>query len=445
MIERYTRPEMGNLWTLEAKFRRWLDIELAACDAWADLGQIPRDAATEIRAKADFTVERILEIEAEIHHDVVAFTTCVAEHVGPASRYFHYGLTSSDVVDTALASLMVDAGEIIARDLAAVSATLRKLAVRHKDLVMMGRTHGVHAEPTTFGLKLALWWQEMERHRERWERAVDNVRVGKISGAVGSYANIDPYVEEKVCESLGLRPAPISTQILQRDRHAEYLTTLGLIAASLDKFATEIRGLQKTETREVEEPFSSSQKGSSAMPHKRNPRLCEQISGLSRVVRNNATTALDNVPLWHERDISHSSAERVIIPDSTILVNYLLNVFLHVLEGMHVYPENMRLNLERTGGLVFSQRVLLALVGKGMAREDAYRIVQQEAMAAWADYGRPDGSYATFRERIAASPAVKEHLRAAEIEDCFDAAYHTRHVDTIFRRLGLLPADGGDA
>lgn len=436
MIERYTRPEMGELWTLEAKFRRWLDVELAACDAWAELGVIPKEAAAEIREKADFTVERILEIEDEVHHDVIAFTTCVAEHVGPAARYFHYGLTSSDVVDTALASLMVDAGRIIADDLETVSATLKRLAVEHKHLLMIGRTHGVHAEPTTFGLKLALWHQEMERHKVRWERAVDNIRVGKISGAVGSYANIDPRVEEHVCRQLGLEPAPLSTQILQRDRHAEYLTALALIAASLDKFATEIRGLQKTETREVEEPFTSGQKGSSAMPHKRNPRLCEQISGLSRVVRNNAVTALDNVPLWHERDISHSSAERVIIPDSTILVNYLLNVFHRVLEGMHVYPENMRFNLERTGGLVFSQRVLLALVDSGMSREEAYRIVQSEAMAAWNDYGRTDGG-PTFKERIAARAEVRERLTEEQIEGCFDPAWHLRHVDTIYERLGL--------
>lgn len=437
MIERYTRPEMGALWTLEAKFRRWLDVELAACDAWAELGEIPQEAAREIRAKADFTVERILEIEAEVHHDVIAFTTCVAEHVGPAARFFHYGLTSSDVVDTALASLMVDAGNIIARDLATVSATLRRLAIEHKQLLMIGRTHGVHAEPTTFGLKLALWWQEIERHRGRWDRAVDNIRVGKISGAVGSYANIDPQVEEHVCKQLGLEPAPLSTQVLQRDRHAEYSTTLALIAASLDKFATEIRSLQKTETREVEEPFTSGQKGSSAMPHKRNPRLCEQISGLSRVVRNNAATALDNVPLWHERDISHSSAERVIIPDSAILVNYLLNVFNGVLEGMHVYPNNMRLNLERTGGLVFSQRVLLALIDSGMVREEAYRLVQGEAMAAWNDYGSPAGSAPTFQERIAAHPDVGERLSAEQIAACFDPAYHLRHLDTIYRRLGL--------
>lgn len=436
MIERYTRPEMGELWTLETKFRRWLQVELAACDAWAELGEIPKEAAQEIREKADFTVERILEIEAEVHHDVIAFTTCIAEHVGPAARYFHYGLTSSDVVDTALASLMVDAGRIIAKDLKKVSDTLKRLAIEHKHLLMIGRTHGVHAEPTTFGLKMALWWQEVERHRERWDRAVENIRVGKISGAVGTYANIDPRVEEHVCKELGLKPAPLSTQVLQRDRHAEYLTTLALIAASLDKFATEIRSLQKTETREVEEPFTSGQKGSSAMPHKRNPRLCEQISGLSRVVRHNALTALDNVPLWHERDISHSSAERVIIPDSTILINYLLNVFHDVLLGMHIYPENMRLNLERTGGLVFSQRVLLALIGSGMVREEAYRLVQTEAMAAWQDYGRASRA-PTFQQRIQAHPAVRQRLTEEQIAACFDPSYHLRHIDTIYRRLGL--------
>ncbi len=437
MIERYTRPEMERLWTLEAKFQRWLEVELAACDAWAELGQIPAEAARELRAKAAFSVERILEIEAEVHHDVIAFTTNVAENVGPAARYFHYGLTSSDVVDTALASLMVDAGAIIARDLATVSATLQRLAVQHKHQLMIGRTHGVHAEPTTLGLKFALWWQEVERHRQRWDRAVENIRVGKISGAVGTYANIDPYVEEHVCRALGLEPAPLSTQVLQRDRHAEYLTALALIAASLDKFATEIRALQKTETRELEEPFAAGQKGSSAMPHKRNPRLCEQITGLSRVVRANAGTALDNVPLWHERDISHSSAERVIVPDSTSLVNYLLNVFNRVLEGLHVYPDNMRLNLERTGGLVFSQRVLLALVNAGLSREDAYRLVQGEAMAAWNDYGKPPGSALTFRERISANPEVTRYLSAEQLDDCFDPSHHLRHLDTIYERLGL--------
>lgn len=438
MIDRYTLPEMGRLWSLETKFQRWLDVELAACDAWAELGAIPREAAEEIRAKAAFSVERVLEIEAEVQHDVIAFTTCVAEHVGPAARYFHYGLTSSDVVDTALASLMVEAGALIGRELERVSQTLRELAVRYKDTIMIGRTHGVHAEPTTFGLKLALWWQEMERHRERWERAVENVRVGKISGAVGTYANVDPRVEQMVCEKLGLKPAPVSTQILQRDRHAEYLLTLALIAASIDKFATEIRALQKTEVREVEEPFQAGQKGSSAMPHKRNPRLCEQLSGLSRVVRSNAVAALDNVALWHERDISHSSVERVIIPDSTTLVHYMLHVFHRVLQGMHVYPDNMRRNLERTGGLIFSQRVLLALVDKGMSREQAYRIVQEEAMAAWGEDGRAGGQEVPFAQRVRARREVRERLSDAEIDACFDPAYHVRHVDMIFRRLGLL-------
>lgn len=438
MIERYTRPEMQRLWSLENKFRRWLDVELAVCDAWTELGVIPKEAAAEIRAKAAFSVERILEIEAEVQHDVIAFTTCVAEHVGPAARYFHYGLTSSDVVDTALACLMVEAGDIIRRDLEQVSSTLRELALRHKDTVMIGRTHGVHAEPITFGLKLALWWQEIERHRERWERAVENVRVGKISGAVGTYATVDPRVEEMVCARLGLKPAPVSTQILQRDRHAEYLLALALIAASIDKFATEIRALQKTEVREVEEPFAAGQKGSSAMPHKRNPRLCEQLSGLSRLVRANAIAALDNVALWHERDISHSSVERIIIPDSTTLVDYMLHTFNRVLRGLQVYPETMRRNLERTGGLIFSQRVLLALVDKGMPREEAYRIVQEEAMAAWAEYGRSEGERVPFAERIRARREVRERLSDAEIDACFDPAYSVRHVDYIFRRLGLL-------
>ncbi len=440
LIDRYTRPRMGALWTLEKKFERWLEVEIYACEAWAELGVIPREAVEAIRQKARFDVDRILEIEETVQHDVVAFTTNVAEYVGPAAKYVHYGLTSSDVVDTALASLMAEAADIILEDLAKLSAAVREKAVKYRDTVCIGRTHGVHAEPTTFGMKFALWWQEIERHIERWKRARENMAVGKISGAVGTFANAEPFVEEYVCQKLGLKPAPISTQILQRDRHAEYLTTLALIASSLDKFATEIRHLQKTETREAEEPFKQGQKGSSAMPHKRNPRLCEQVSGLARVVRGNALVGLENVALWHERDISHSSAERVVIADSAILIDYLLHTFTRVVEGLHVYPENMLRNLNRTGGLIFSQRVLLALVQKGLTREEAYAIVQGNAMKAWSlepGSSGETGQGITFRELIAAEPRVKELLTPEELEDCFDYRHHLKHVPTVFDRLGL--------
>lgn len=436
MIERYTRPEMGAVWTLEKKFGRWLEIEVFAAEAWAELGVVPRQAAEEIRARARFDVARILEIEQRVQHDVVAFTTNVAESVGPAARYLHYGLTSSDVVDTALASLMVEAGRQIEAGLEGLRRAVAAQAVRYKDTPCMGRTHGVHAEPMTFGLKLALWHEEIRRHQARWARAIEAVRVGKISGAVGTYANVDPFVERYVCQRLGLEPAPISTQILQRDRHAEYLTALALIGSSIEKFALEIRGLQRTEAREVEEPFGEGQKGSSSMPHKRNPRLCEQMSGLARVLRGNALAAMEDVPLWHERDISHSSVERVVVPDSTILVDYMLHTFTSVVANLHVYPENMAANIERTGGLPFSQKVLLALVRKGMTREEAYQVVQAAAMAAWADYGKPGA--VTFRQRIAAHPAVAERLSGAELEACFDYRQHLVHVDAIFRRLGLI-------
>lgn len=440
MIERYTRPRMGSLWTMEKKFQRWLDVEIFACEAWAELGVIPRESVEEIRQKAKFEVGRILEIEETVQHDVVAFTTNVAEYVGPAAKYVHYGLTSSDVVDTALASLMTEAADIVREGLEKLSVAVREKAVKYSGTVCMGRTHGVHAEPTTFGLKFALWWQEIERHIKRWAAARETIAVGKISGAVGTFANAEPFVEEYVCRKLGLKPAPVSTQILQRDRHAEYLTVLALIASSLDKFATEIRHLQKTETREAEEPFKQGQKGSSSMPHKRNPRLCEQVSGLARVVRGNALAAMENVALWHERDISHSSSERVIIADSTILVDYLLHTFTRVVEGLHVYPENMLRNLNRTGGLIFSQRVLLKLVQKGLTREEAYGIVQNNAMKAWSLEPGSTGEMGrgiTFRELITAEPRVRDLLTAEELEDCFDYRHHLKHVPTVFKRLGL--------
>lgn len=431
MIERYTRPEMGEIWTEENRFRAWLEVEILACEAWAELGVIPREDVEKIRKNARINVSRIHEIERETRHDVVAFTRAVAETLGPESKWVHYGLTSTDVVDTALSYLLLQANRILLKDIDRFLEVLKKKALRYKDTVMMGRTHGVHAEPTTFGLKMALWYAEMKRNRERFVRAMEEVRVGKISGAVGTYANIDPFVEEYVCRKLGLEPAPISTQTLQRDRHAAYMATLALIATSLDKFATEIRGLQKTETREVEEAFKKGQKGSSAMPHKRNPVGSENVSGLARVVRGHMVSAYENVTLWHERDISHSSVERVILPDATILLNYLLNRFAGIVEELTVFPENMKRNMERTFGLIYSQRVLLALIDKGLKREEAYDRVQRLAMRAWEEQ-RP------FRPLVEADEVIARVLTPEEIADCFDYRYHLKHVDTLFRRVGLL-------
>ncbi|MEW9031666.1 MAG: adenylosuccinate lyase [Planifilum fimeticola] len=431
MIERYTRPEMGEIWTEENRFRAWLEVEILACEAWAELGVIPREDVEKIRKNARIDVARIHEIERETRHDVVAFTRAVAETLGPESKWVHYGLTSTDVVDTALSYLLLQANRILLEDIDRFLEVLKKKALRYKDTVMMGRTHGVHAEPTTFGLKMALWYAEMKRNRERFVRAMEEVRVGKISGAVGTYANIDPFVEEYVCRKLGLEPAPISTQTLQRDRHAAYMATLALIATSLDKFATEIRGLQKSETREVEEAFKKGQKGSSAMPHKRNPVGSENVSGLARVIRGHMVSAYENVPLWHERDISHSSVERVILPDATILLNYLLNRFAGIVEELTVFPENMKRNMERTFGLIYSQRVLLTLIDKGLKREEAYDRVQRLAMRAWEEQ-RP------FRPLVEADEVISEILTPEEIADCFNYRYHLKHVDTLFRRLGLL-------
>ncbi|MDW7682814.1 MAG: adenylosuccinate lyase [Bacillota bacterium] len=430
MIERYTLPEMAAIWTLENKFRKWLEIEVYACEAWAELGVVPRDAVEAIAKKATFTVDRILEIEAQTRHDVVAFTRCVSESLGDESKYVHYGLTSSDVVDTALAALMRDAADLLLADIAALVDVLKNKAREHKHTLMMGRTHGVHAEPTTFGLKMALYVAEMERNRVRVERARDNIAYGKISGAVGTYANTPPFVEEYVCRKMGLTPAPISTQILQRDRHAEYMATLAIVAGTLDKLATEIRGLQKTETREVEEPFYAGQKGSSAMPHKRNPVNCEQITGLSRIVRANALVSLENMPLWHERDISHSSAERITVPDSTILVNYMLQNMTRIIRDLHVYPENMKRNMERTLGLTYSQKVLLTLVEKGLKREKAYDLVQKYAMQAWEE-NRP------FKELLQSDTMIMDTLTAEGLNDCFDPSYHTRQVEEIFKKVGI--------
>ncbi|WP_206922053.1 adenylosuccinate lyase [Alicyclobacillus suci] len=430
MIDRYSRPEMARLWTLEARMKWWLEVEILAVEAWAELGVIPAEDAKKIRQNAKFDVDRVLEIERETRHDVVAFTRAVSESLGEEKKWVHYGLTSTDVVDTALCAQLLEPMALIRNDLETLLATVKKLAQAHKFTVMMGRTHGVHAEPTTFGLKVALWYAELTRDLERFDAACERMRYGKISGAVGTYANVDPRIEEKVCARLGLKPAPISTQTLQRDRHAEFMFTLSLIGTTLDKIATEIRGLQKSEVRELEEPFYKGQKGSSAMPHKRNPVSCEQISGLARVLRGYVVPALEDVVLWHERDISHSSVERVILPDATILVDYLLNRMNRILTDLHVYPENMRRNMDRTHGLVFSQRVLTALIDKGLSREAAYDTVQPLAMQAW-----EEGT--SFKQLVASSETVRTYLSPSEIDDCFDPSWHIKHVDTIFERLGL--------
>ncbi|WP_019121730.1 adenylosuccinate lyase [Brevibacillus massiliensis] len=431
MIERYTRPEMAAIWTEDNKFRAWLEVEILACEAWSKLGVIPAEDVRKLRENAGFDIQRIYQIEEETRHDVVAFTRAVSETLGEEKKWVHYGLTSTDVVDTALSYLLRQANQILEQDLERLIAVLAEKAREYKDTVMMGRTHGVHAEPTTFGLKMALWHEEMKRNLERFRNAAREVAVGKISGAVGTYANIDPFVEAYVCEKLGLAPAPISTQTLQRDRHAQYMATLALIATSLDKFATEIRALQKSELREVEEPFAKGQKGSSAMPHKRNPIGCENISGLSRVIRGHMLSAYENVPLWHERDISHSSVERVILPDATQLLNYMLNRFTNIVKNLTVFPENMKRNMDRTFGLIYSQQVLLKLIDKGLSREQAYDTVQPRAMQAWEEQR-------SFRGIIGSDETVKSLLTPQELDDCFDYRYHLKYVDTIFKRLGLL-------
>jgi adenylosuccinate lyase len=383
MIERYTRPEMGAIWTEQNKYQAWLEVEILACEAWAELGDIPKEDVAKIRENASFDVNRILEIEQETRHDVVAFTRAVSETLGEERKWVHYGLTSTDVVDTALSYLIKQANDILRKDIVNFIDIIAAKAKEHKYTVMMGRTHGVHAEPTTFGLKLGLWYEEMKRNLERFEAAAKVIETGKMSGAVGTYANIDPRVEQYVCDKLGLTASPISTQTLQRDRHAQYLSALALIATSIEKFATEIRGLQKSETREVEEAFAKGQKGSSAMPHKRNPIGSENMVGMSRLMRGYMVTAYENVALWHERDISHSSAERVILPDATITLNYMLNRFGNIVKNLTVFPENMKRNMDRTFGLIYSQRILLALIDKGLVREEAYDTVQPLAMQAW--------------------------------------------------------------
>ncbi|MDN5293914.1 MAG: adenylosuccinate lyase [Eubacteriales bacterium] len=430
MIERYTLPEMGRIWTLENKFQKWLDVEIAACEAMAELGRIPAEAVEAIKRKARFDVERINEIEKTTNHDVIAFLTCVAEYVGEESKYIHMGMTSSDVVDTAQCLLMKEAGELLLRRLETLRDVLREKAREYKYTPMIGRTHGIHAEPITFGMKFLLWLAETERNIERMRRAIETISVGKISGAVGTYANIPPEVEERVCAKLGLKPAPISTQVIQRDRHAEYMTTIAVIGATLEKIATELRNLQRTDIREVEEYFAKGQKGSSAMPHKRNPITWERISGLARILRGNALAALENVALWHERDISHSSVERVIIPDSTILLDYMLHLTIKTISNLLVYPETMLENMERTRGLIYSQRVLLALVEKGLLREKAYELVQRNAMRVWA-------TKENFLDLLAADPEVSQYLSREELESLFDYKWYLRHVDRIFARFGL--------
>jgi adenylosuccinate lyase len=428
LIPRYTRPDMGRIWGDENRFRTWLAVEVAATETLAEAGMVPKDAARAIRERADFDLDRIAEIEAEVRHDVIAFTTSVAEIVGPHARWFHYGLTSNDVVDTSQALLIQQASAIIAADLEKLSAVLERRAWEFKDTPMIGRTHGIHAEPITFGFKLANWYSETQRNIERFRVAAEDMRVGKFSGAVGTFAHLSPELEESMCERLGLKAAAISSQVIQRDRHAAYLATLAVIACTLDKIATELRHLQRTEVREVEEFFSEKQKGSSAMPHKRNPITLEQISGLARVVRSNAQAAFENVALWHERDISHSSVERVIIPDSTTLVDYMLQKTTNVLDTMFVYLERMKINLESTGGLVFSGQLLLDLVEHGVSREEAYRTVQSHAMRAWKE-GR------NFKELVLKDKSITSRVPRQQIERAFDLKRQLRNIDKIFARV----------
>jgi len=432
MIPRYTRPEMGDIWSERHKYECWLAVELAASEVLAELGDVPREAAQALRAHAAFDVARIQEIEREVRHDVIAFTTAVAERmkaagVESAARWLHYGLTSNDVVDTAQALQIRDASKLIAAELEQLSGILQARAFEHRKTIQIGRTHGMHAEPITFGLKLALWWDEMERHRRRFALAAEEMRVGKLSGAVGTLAHIGPEAEERICERLGLRAAPIASQVLSRDLHAHYIATIAGIASSLDKIALEIRHLQRTEVREAEEPFAAGQKGSSAMPHKRNPVTCEQICGLARVVRANAQAAFENVALWHERDISHSSVERVILPDSTILIDYLLAKTSWLISGLRVNVERMRRNLELTRGLVFSGQLLLDLAAAGIQREEAYKLVQAHAMKAWEEEG-------DFRTAVQADPQIRRFLSQADLDRVFSLERQLGNIDSIFNR-----------
>ncbi len=429
MIERYSRPQMKRVWSDENKFHRWLDVEIAACDAWAEIDVIPREAIPKIKL-AKCNLKRMEEILKETRHDMTAFLGAVSESLGEESRFIHLGLTSSDVIDTALSLQMVEAVEILTQDIKALISVLAQKAIEYKYTPMIGRTHGIHAEPITFGLKLAVWVEEMRRNLQRLIEAKKAITAGKISGAVGTYATVPPEVEQIACRKLGLTPSPISNQILQRDRHAQFMTTLAITASSLEKFATEIRGLQRTEVGEVSEPFGSGQTGSSAMPHKRNPELSERICGLARLVRGHAITAMENITLWHERDISHSSAERIILPDSCLLVDYCLALFTSIIKGLQVYPQRMKKNMELTKGLVFSQRVMLALIDKGLSRQKAYELVQNNAMKAW-------GGNKDFLKLLKADPEIITVLPEPELESLFDYQYYLRHVDEIFGRLGL--------
>ncbi len=429
MIERYSRPEMKRVWSDENKFNKWLDVEIAVCDAWAEVGVIPRSAIPKIKL-AKCNLKRMEEILIKTHHDMTAFIGSVAEGLGEESRFIHLGLTSSDVIDTALSLQLVEASDILIQDVKELTAVLAQRAIEHKYTVMIGRTHGIHAEPTSFGLKLAVWVEEMRRNLQRLIDAKKAIAFGKISGAVGTYATVPPEVEQKVCRKLKLSPAPISNQVLQRDRHAQFATTLAIIASSLEKFATEIRGLQRTEVREVEEPFSAGQTGSSAMPHKRNPELCERTCGLARLVRGCALTSMENITLWHERDISHSSNERIILPDACLVLDYILALFSSVMRRLQVFPHRMKKNLDLTRGLVFSQRVMLALIDKELSRQKAYELVQRNAMKAW----KGNRSFLTL---LKADPEVAEIMSTEELDKLFDYQHYLQHVDEIFQRLGL--------
>ncbi len=436
MIERYSRPAMKRVWSDENKFNKWLDVEIAVCDAWAEIGVVPRKAMPKIKL-ARCNIKRMEEILKETHHDMTAFLGAVSESVGDEARYIHLGLTSSDIMDTATGLQLVEAADVLAEDIKELIEVIARRAIEFKYTIMIGRTHGVHAEPITFGLKLAVWMDEMRRNQRRLAEAKKSIAVGKISGAVGTYATVPPEVEEKACAKLGLLPAPISTQILQRDRHAQFVTTLAIIASSLEKFAVEIRALQKTEVHEVEEPFSSGQTGSSAMPHKRNPELSERVCGLARLIRGYGLTALENQALWHERDISHSSNERIILSDSCLALDYILDLFTSVISGLQVFPKRMKKNLELTRGLVFSQRVMLALIDRGLSRQDSYRLVQKNAMKAWSS----NRNFLTLLKHDAEVMAV---IQPAELEVIFDYQYYLGHVNEIFNRLGLTGAQWRD-